>query len=134
MKGYLLIVLLLLFVWASKDKLPAEYQFWKKDVATVTVQNNSGQDLQEVALVVFSAPYQVGTIKKDRDKTVTVRRLRESTEVVIRFTHGSETVERHAGTLDEEDHYKMTIIVTLGGVIVVQENPETTEEDAVATP
>lgn len=126
-KEYLLVVVSVLLVWSVKDRLPSEYQFWKRDVTVVTIQNHSSQDLQDVALVVFSTPYQVGTIKKDTDKTVSARRIRESTEVVIRFVYGSEVVERHVGTLGEARDHQMTIIVTLGGAVVVQDHAETPE-------
>lgn len=130
----LLIVVFVLFVWASKDKLPFEYQFWKKEVAVLQVQNNSSQDLQDVAFVVFSSRQPVGTIKTNRNKTITVRRSSDQTEVVLRFMHGSELIERHVGTLDETSQYQMTIVVSLGGVVTVQEQAEKIEDNDAPNP
>ena len=119
-KEYLVFALFILFVWSSRDKLPTEFQFWKKSSAGITVQNNSGQDVTDVSLVVYSIPKALGTIKKDTSKTLAVKRLRDHSDVVIRFTYGNDTIERYVGPIDEDSNYQMTISVNFAGVVTAQ--------------
>ena len=119
-KEYLVLVLFVLFVWSSRDKLPTEFQFWKKSSAGITVQNNSGQDVTDVSLVVYSTPHTLGTIKKDKSKTLAVKRLRDYSDVVIRFKYGADTIERYVGPIDEDSDYQMTISVNFAGVVTAQ--------------
>lgn len=119
-KEYLVLALFVLFVWSSRDKLPAEFQFWKKSNAAIKVLNNSGQDLSDVALVVYSTPRALGNIKKDASKELSVKRLRDHSDVVIRFKHGGDVIERYAGTLDEDANYQLTISVNFAGVVTAE--------------
>ena len=57
MKEYLLVLLVLLFAWSNRDRVPAEYQFWRHNDTYVKVVNNSDQDLTDVKVVVWSAPH-----------------------------------------------------------------------------
>ncbi len=117
---YLLVALFVLFVWASGDKLPTQFQFWKKYDTNITVQNHSDKDLSGVTVVVWSTPHHLGTITKGQTKKLDLLRLRDITDVVIKFTYGSEAVERLAGTLDEDTGYGMNIQVNFAGVVTAQ--------------
>jgi len=119
-KEHLILALFVLFVWSSRDKLPTELQFWKKSTAGITVQNNSGQDLTDVALVVYSTPNPMGTIRKEKSKTLKPKRLRDHSDVVIRFKYGGDMVERYVGTIDEDTNYQMTIYVNFAGVVTAE--------------
>ena len=119
-KEHLIFALFLLFVWSSRDKLPTEFQFWKKSSAGITVQNSSGQDVTDVLLVVYSTPNSMGTIKKDTSKTLAVKRLRDHSDVVIRFKYGGDMIERYVGPIDEDSDYQMTISVNFAGVVTAQ--------------
>jgi hypothetical protein len=119
-KEHLIFALFLLFVWSSRDKLPTDFQFWKKSSAGITVQNNSGQDVTDVSLVVYSIPKPLGTIKKDTSKVVAVKRLRDHSDVIIRFKYGNDMVERYVGPIDEDSNYQMTISVNFAGVVTAQ--------------
>ena len=119
-KEYLVFVLFILFVWSSRDKLPTEFQFWKKSSGGVTVQNNSGQDVTDVSLVVYSIPKPLGTIKKDASKTLAVKRLRDHSDVIIRFKYGNDMIERYVGPIDEDSNYQMTIFVNFAGVVTAE--------------
>jgi hypothetical protein len=132
-KEHLIFALFLLFVWSSRDKLPAEFQFWKKSSAGITVQNNSGQDVTDVSLVVYSIPKPLGTIKKDTSKTVAVKRLRDHSDVVIRFKYGGDTIERYVGPIDEDSDYQMTISVNFAGVVTAQTGSATGGKEEEST-
>ena len=119
-KEYLIFALFALFVWAARDNIPPQFQFWKSTKTMISVQNNSGQDLSDVTVVVWSKPHSLGTIKKDKIKTFNTSRLRDITDVIIKFKYRSETVERLAGTMDEDSDYKMTIQVNFAGVVTAQ--------------
>jgi len=84
------------------------------------VQNNSGVDLSDVTLIVWSTPHHLGAITKGQTKNLGVLRLRDITDVIIKFKYGSEAVERLAGTLDEDTDYKMNIQVNFAGVVTAQ--------------
>src|SRR5438105_2364805 len=126
MKEYLLVLLVLLFAWSNRDRVPAEYQFWRHNDTYVKVVNNSDQDLTDVKVVVWSAPHLLGTIKKGKAQDLKVHRLRDVTDVVVSFRYGNELIDRFAGTLDEEDDYKMVINVNYAGVLTVQEGASET--------
>ena len=126
----LLYVLLALFVWSNRDRIPPEYQFWRNNQAWVKVQNNSDQDLREVSVVVWGSPHQLGTIKKGTSQELQSYRKHDITEVVIRFRYGNEQIERHAGTLYEDDKYQMLITVNFAGVVVVREGSDIPEAAA----
>ena|SRR5713226_8637319 len=127
-KEYLVYALFVLFVWASRDKIPPQFQFWKTHNTVITVQNSSGQDLSDVTVVVWSVPHSLRTIKKDRTKNLNTPRLRDTTDVVIKFKHGSEAVERLVGTLDEDSDYKMSIQVNFAGVVTAQVGTASSED------
>ncbi len=119
--NYLLILLVVLFAWSSRDKIPVEYQFWRHNESFVKVVNNSDQDLTEVKVLVWSEPHKIGPMKKGKTYELKMNRPRDVSDVVISFKYGNEVIERFAGTIDEEDEYKMTINVNFAGVITVQE-------------
>ncbi len=129
-KEYLVLALFVLFVWSNRDRVPPEYQFWRNNQAWVKVQNNSDQDLEDVAVVVWSSPHKLGTIKKGKSQEVRSYRTRDVTEVVIRFRYGNEQIERHVGTLDEFEKYQMLITVNFAGVVVAQGGSEFPEAAA----
>ncbi|TAL10655.1 MAG: hypothetical protein EPO02_06810 [Nitrospirae bacterium] len=128
----LLYVLLVLFAWSNRDRIPPEYQFWKHNQSTVKVQNNSDQDLTDVAVVVWATPHKIGTIKKGTAYELITTRKRDDTEVVVQFRYGHELIDRYAGTLDEDDKYWMLITVNYAGVVVVQEGADIPEVAAPA--
>ena len=128
----LLYVLLVLFAWSNRDRLPPEYQFWRNNQTSITVINSSDQDLRDVSLMVWGAPHKLGTIKKGQSKELKTHRQRDMTEVVIEFHYGNEMIDRHAGTLDEDDKYLMKITVSYAGVVVVQEGTDVPEAAATS--
>jgi len=115
----LLFLLLVLFVWSNRNRVPPEYQFWRNNQTWVKVQNSSDRDLTEESVVVWGVPHKLGTIKKGAAQEVKAVRRHEITEVVVRFRYDNELIERHAGTLDEDDEYKMLITVNYAGVVTV---------------
>lgn len=123
-KEFLMFLLLALFVWSNRDRIPPEYQFWRNNQTWVKVQNNSEQDLADVVVTVWAKPHKLGTIKKGKSQELRSYRRHDVTEVVIRFRYGNEQIERHVGTLDEDDEYKMLITVNFAGVVVVQEGSD----------
>lgn len=120
----LLYVLLILFVWSNRDRVPPEYQFWRNNQTWVKVQNNSDQDLGDVSVVVWGSSQKLGTIKKGTSREVRSYRKHDVTEVVIRFRYGNELIERHVGTLDEFEKYQMLITVNYAGVVIAQGGSE----------
>lgn len=119
-KEYLIFAVLVFLVWASRNSIPARFQFWTTTDTMITVQNNSGQDLSDVTLVVWSEAHPLGIIRKDSTKKLNTPRLRDTTDVIIKFKYGSEPVERHVGTLEESSNYKMNIQVNFAGVVTAQ--------------
>ena len=119
-KEYLILAVFVLFVWAVRDKLPPQFQFWKKYETNITVQNHSDKDLSGVTVFVWSTPHHLGTLTKGQTKNLNTPRLRDTTDVIIRFKYGSEPVERLAGTLDEDTDYRMNIQVNFAGVVTAQ--------------
>lgn len=119
-KEYLIFAVVVFLVWASRNSIPPRFQFWTTTNTMITVQNNSGQDLSDVTLVVWSEAHPLGTIRKDAAKNLNTPRLRDSTDVIIKFKYGSESVERHVGTLEENSNYKMNIQVNFAGVVTAQ--------------
>jgi len=119
-KEYLIFAVLVFLVWASRNSIPPRFQFWTTTDTHITVQNNSGQDLSDVTLVVWSESHPLGTIRKDSAKNLKTPRLRDTTDVIIKFKYGSEPVERHVGTLEESSNYKMNIQVNFAGVVTAQ--------------
>jgi hypothetical protein len=132
-KEYLVLVLFVLFVWSSRDKLPAEFQFWKKSSAGITVQNKSGQDVTDVSLVVYSIPKSLGAIKKDGSKTLAVKRLRDHSDVIIRFKYGNDMIERYVGPIDEDSNYQMTISVNFAGVVTAETGSDVEGKEGAPT-
>ena len=49
-----------------------------------------------------------------------MKRLRDHSDVIIRFKHGGDVIERYAGTLDEDTNYQLTISVNFAGVVTVE--------------
>lgn len=131
-KEYLIFALFALFVWASQDKIPAEYQFWRNNDTQIKVENNSDQDISNVSVVVWSVPHSLGTIGKGSAQELKIGRKRDVTDVVIRFRYGNEMIERFAGTLDEEDKYRMLITINYAGVVVVREGSAIPEAAATS--
>jgi hypothetical protein len=119
-KEYLIFALVVFLVWGSRNSIPPRFQFWTTTDTMITVQNNSGQDLSDVTLVVWSVPHPLGTLGKDVIKDFKTPRLRDTTDVIIKFKYGSEPVERHIGILDEDTDYKMNIQVNFAGVVTAQ--------------
>ena|SRR5438094_7064700 len=119
-REYLILALVVLFVWSNRDNIPPRFQFWKIYNTTITVQNSSGQDISDVTLVVWSAPHPLGDITKDSVKELKTPRLRDITDVIIKFTFASEPVERFVGTLDANSDYTMNIQVNFAGVVTAQ--------------
>ena len=119
-KEYLILAVFVLFVWAVRDKVPPQLQFWKKYETNITVQNHSDKDLSGVTVVVWSTPHHLGTLTKGQNKNLDVPRLRDVTDVIIRFKYGEETVERLVGTLDEDTDYNMNMQVNYAGVVTAQ--------------
>src|SRR3989442_2152054 len=119
-KEYLILAVFVLFVWAVRDKVPPQLQFWKTFTTMITVQNNADHDLSDVTLIVWSAPHSLGALTRGSSKSITTPRLRDVTDVIIRFKYASEPVERLAGTLDEDTDYRMNIQVNFAGVVTAQ--------------
>ena len=119
-REYLILALLAVTVWANRDTVPPRFQFWKVYNTSITVQNSSGQDISDVSVVVWSAPHPLGDIKKDSVKELKTVRLRDITDVIIRFRFGSEYIERYVGTLDANSGYTMNIRVNFAGVVTSQ--------------
>ena len=128
----LLYVLLVLFAWSNRDRIPPEYQFWRDNQTSITVINSSDQDLRDVSLMVWGAPHKLGTIRKGASQELKTHRQHDMTEVVIEFRYGNEVIDRHAGTLDEDDKYLMRITVSYAGVVVVQEGADVPEAAATS--
>jgi len=119
-KNYLLIILLLLFGWLSRDRLPTEYQFWKDKHAWIKVQNISEKDLKDVSVRVWSQPHQLGTINQGMTQELKVNRRSKISDVVLRFRYGSAVIEGYVGALGEDNHYQMEISVNDAGIVSVQ--------------
>src|SRR2546427_13226567 len=115
-KEYLILAVFVLFVWAVRDKVPPQLQFWKTFTTMITVQNNSDHDLSDVTLIVWSAPHPLGALTRGSSKSITTPRLPDVTDVIIRFKYASEPVRRLAGTLDQDTCYRMKIQGNLPGV------------------
>ncbi len=120
MKEYLLAACLLMILWSNRDRLPVEYQFWRQNETQIQVLNRSDQDITGVGLVVWATPHPLGNISKGLAKELRVPRQRDTTEVVIRFKYRQELIERHAGTLNEENNYRMNILVHFAGVVLTE--------------
>jgi hypothetical protein len=129
----LLCVLLALFAWSNRDRIPPEYQFWRYNQTSVKIVNNSDQDLTDVSAVVWSVSHKIGTIKKGASFELKPHRQRDVTEIIIRFRYGNDLIERYAGTLDEDDKYRMVITVNYAGVVTVLEGSDM-PEGAAASP
>jgi protoheme ferro-lyase len=119
-KGVFIAALLGLLLWSNRDRIPIEYQFWQKAETVISVKNNSDRDIHDVMVAVWSKEHPVGTIAKGQDQVVKAGRLRDTTEVVLRFRYGPELIERHVGTLSDETGYRMVIAVNYAGVITSQ--------------
>jgi hypothetical protein len=74
----------------------------------------------------------LGTIGKGSAQELKIGRKRDVTDVVIRFRYGNEMIERFAGTLDEEDKYRMLITINYAGVVVVREGSAIPEAAATS--
>ncbi len=120
-KNYLLIILLLLFAWSNRDRLPTEYQFWKNNQTWIKVQNNSDKDISNVSVSVWSNQHQLGTIKQGMTQELMVYRRRDDSPVLIRFRYGSEELERYVGMLNEDNQYQMVVSVNYAGVVTARE-------------
>jgi hypothetical protein len=123
MNRSLVIVLLVLFAWSNLDRFPPEWQFWKAKEAVIRVQNLSDRDISEVIVWVSSVPQQIGTLRKDGAKDVKVPRRNPMLDVGISFRYGTDSIGKHAGTLDGGNGYKMKILTHFAGVMTVEEGP-----------
>lgn len=131
-KEYLIFALFALFVWASSDNIPAEYQFWRHNDTQIKVENNSDQDVSDVSVVVWSVPHTLGTIRKGNTQELKIGRKRDVTDVVLRFRYGNEMIERYAGPLDEASQYRMLITISYAGVVVVKAGSDMPEAAATS--
>src|SRR5437899_12752712 len=114
---YLILAGFVLFVWAVRDKVTPQFQFWKKFATNITVQNHSDKDLSGVTVVVWSTPHYLGTLLKGQNKNVDVPRLRDVTDVIIKFKYAEETVERLVGTMAEDTDDNKHMQVNYGFVL-----------------
>jgi hypothetical protein len=117
------ILLLVLFAWSNLDRFPPELQFWRASEATIRVQNLSDQDISEVIVWVSSVPQQIGTLKKNAGKDLSIPRRNPILDVGISFRYGTNSIGQHAGTLDGGNGYKMKILTHFAGVVTVEEGP-----------
>jgi hypothetical protein len=131
-KEHLIFVLFALFVWTSRDNIPAEYQFWRSNATQIKVENNSDQDISNVSVVVWSIPHSLGTIKKGNTQELKIGRKRDVTDVVLRFRYGNEMIERFAGTLDEDNQYRMLLTIGYAGVVIVRAGSDMPEAAATS--
>ena len=131
-KEHLILVLFALFVWTSRDNIPAEYQFWRSNATQIKVENNSDQDISNVSVVVWSIPHSLGTIKKGNTQELKISRKRDVTDVVLRFRYGNEMIERFAGTLDEDNQYRMLLTIGYAGVVIVRAGSDMPEAAATS--
>ena len=120
MKAVVIMALLGVLAWSNRDLVPLDYQFWKKSETVIMVQNNSDRDIQDVGITVWSTPHRMGTISKGQSQEFKVRRPAETTDVLVRFGYGLETIERHAGILTEQTGYRILIAVNYAGVVTSQ--------------
>ncbi len=132
MNRSLVIVLLVLFAWSNLDRFPPELQFWKAKEAVIRVQNLSDRDISDVIVWVSSVPQQIGTLKKNAAKDLSIPRRNPMLDVGISFRYGTEPIGKHAGTLDGGNGYKMKILTHFAGVMTVEEGPWS--EGAQASP
>src|SRR6266516_1111407 len=74
-KEYLIFAMVVLLVWVSRNNIPPRFQFWKTTDTMITVQNNSGQDLADVTLVVWSEPVErlVGKLDEASDYKMNIQ-------------------------------------------------------------
>src|SRR5437899_12314748 len=91
-----------------------------------TGKSNSDHDISVVTRSVWAAPHSLGAVTRGSSKSITAPRLRDVTDVIIRFKYASEPVERLAGTLDEDTDYRMNIQVNFAGVVTAQIGPAST--------
>jgi hypothetical protein len=117
------ILLLVLFAWSNLDRFPPELQFWRASEATIRVQNLSDQDISEVIVWVSSVPQQIGTLKKNAGKDLSIPRRNPILDVGISFRYGTNSIGKHAGILDGGNGYKMKILTHFAGVVTVEEGP-----------
>lgn len=120
MKAFVILALLGLLAWTNRDLIPLDYQFWKKSETMIMVQNNSDQDIHNVGVMVWSTPHPMGTIPKGKSQELKLRGTGDTTEVMVRFGYGPETIERHAGTLTQKTGYRIIIGVNYAGVVTSQ--------------
>lgn len=120
MKAFVILALLGLLAWTNRDLIPLDYQFWKKSETMIMVQNNSDQDIHNVGVMVWSTTHPMGTIPKGKSQELKLRGTGDTTEVMVRFGYGPETIERHAGTLTQKTGYRIIIGVNYAGVVTSQ--------------
>ncbi len=132
MNRSLLILLVVLFAWSNLDRFPPELQFWRASEAVTRVQNMSDQDISDVIVWVSSVPHQIGTLRKGVAKDVVVARRNPMLDVGISYRYGTDSIGKHAGTLDGGNRYKMKILTHFAGVMTVEEGPWS--EGAQASP
>lgn len=120
MRNIVIMLLIGVLAWTNRDRIPTDYQFWKKSETLVTVQNNSDQEVKDVVVTAWSRPYRVGAIPKGTNRNVRGIRPRDTTDVVIRFHYGAEMIERHAGTLPDTFGQRLVISLNYAGVVTSQ--------------
>jgi len=120
MRNIAIMLLIGVLAWTNRDRIPTDYQFWKKPETLVTVQNNSDQEVKDVVVRAWSHSYPVGAIPKGTNRNIRGVRPADATDVVIRFHYGSEMIERHAGTLPDTSGQRLVISLNYAGVVTSQ--------------
>ena len=120
MKFFVITALLGLLAWSNLDLIPLDYQFWKKSETTIVLQNNSDQDVQNVVVVVWSLPHQIGNIPKGKSREFKARRSGEETDVLVRFRYGSDVIDRNVGMLTPLTGYRMVLTLNYAGIVTAQ--------------
>lgn len=120
MKFFVITALLGLLAWSNLDLIPLDYQFWKKSETTIVLQNNSDQDVQNVVVVVWSLPHQIGIIPKGKSREFKARRSGEETDVLVRFRYGSDVIDRNVGMLTPLTGYRMVLTLNYAGIVTAQ--------------
>ena len=120
MRNIVIMLLIGVLAWTNRDRIPTDYQFWKKPETLVTVQNNSDQEVKDVVVRAWSHSYPVGAIPKGTNRNIRGVRPADATDVVIRFHYGSEMIERHAGTLPDTSGQRLVISLNYAGVVTSQ--------------
>jgi hypothetical protein len=88
------------------------------------LHNNSDQDIQNVVVVVWSLPHQIGSIPKGKSREFKARRSGEQTDVLVRFRYGADVIDRNLGLLTPLTGYRMVVTLNYAGIVTAQIGPE----------